>query len=962
MLRPPKDSDIAPSSRWDTKRVENKDEGAERSILPEQPSDTQESNLMNTNENAGQIESLSLGPDRTAINPLKRERATGSELPDAIDDHPSTVQPVHQAELSSVDHPGGADPEFHPREVAKGEDSGRSSAVKPKLFDPERDNPNTKVGSQRGKIRGHRHNISKDSNVKARRRASSDSGDRQSRPQPSDRNPVGPKPLQPGQATILKPPGRSDNNLPRNETPEPEMPDDVQDDPEPSTEMLRQPETRPISHDQLVVEVKGIYAGLVMVEAKCIDVDEKQSILAQEDPSRRDPLKNDQWQSLIALHKQLLHEHHDFFLASQHPSASSNLSKLAAKYSMPARMWRHGIHAFLEVLRHRLPESLEHMLAFIYIAYSMMALLYETVSTFEDTWIECLGDLGRYRMAIEDDEPKDREVWSGVARFWYSKAADKNPTVGRLYHHLAILARPYTLEQLSFYTRSLTCVTPFESARGSIMTLFNPILNGRETGHHRSSSMEPLTIKAHGLLFLFPKRSTKELDDVVAELKDNDGAIIDECIEKTGVRFKRIGVYLAVSNLAALFEFGALTPRGTHRSRLRLAFDQRNTTVSVSQPISTDTKPEDLKSVLQPTSLLTDEEIETSTVVLSYAADITFSMFKTVLGKTHWERNYVLPMVHVKLVFLWCISSIPDAIELLGEAIPWEDICSYLNHFKIEESWRDTIWNGATFPSTAGTSGRPPPEHYIIRGQVYTQGFFPKTWFVDAKVDDEERMVEQSSHDAYRTIIVLWLAARICSLNRWINFDKNTQSFVTVGSTKGDGTTTTQASEASPKVEKLDENEMMEDIPAKVPNNQDTTSDIPYEKTANRSSDNLPDAMDDDPPYRSSTTTRTNTERTDKTNITAATTVHQEAPGTPRALGLDEDEPEDTPMMDISPGKEHTSLASITPIKADDSSWLANPVIDPGSSPLQKNKAGFVPDPNSVRILQPDENPEENEP
>ena len=53
----------------------------------------------------------------------------------------------------------------------------------------------------------------------------------------------------------------------------------------------------------------------------------------------------------------LLHEHHDFFLASQHPSASSALSKLAAKYSMPARVWRHGIHAFLEVLRHRLPDS-----------------------------------------------------------------------------------------------------------------------------------------------------------------------------------------------------------------------------------------------------------------------------------------------------------------------------------------------------------------------------------------------------------------------------------------------------------------------------------------------------------------------------------------------------------------------------------------------------------------------------
>lgn len=44
------------------------------------------------------------------------------------------------------------------------------------------------------------------------------------------------------------------------------------------------------------------------------------------------------------------------------------------------------------------------MLAFIYLVYSMTELLRETVPAFEDTWIECLGDLGCYRMAIEDDD------------------------------------------------------------------------------------------------------------------------------------------------------------------------------------------------------------------------------------------------------------------------------------------------------------------------------------------------------------------------------------------------------------------------------------------------------------------------------------------------------------------------------------------------------------------------------
>jgi hypothetical protein len=185
-------------------------------------------------------------------------------------------------------------------------------------------------------------------------------------------------------------------------------------------ELLLQPETRPISHEQLVIEVKGIYAGLVMVESKCIDVDDKQTIAALEkDPLKQTKLTPEQWQALIALHKTLLHEHHDFFLASQHPSASPALSRLAAKYSMPGRMWRHGIHAFLEVLRHRLPDSLDHMLAFIYIAYYMMVLLYETVPTFEHTWIEGFGDLSRCRMAIEDDDIRDREVWSAIARLWY---------------------------------------------------------------------------------------------------------------------------------------------------------------------------------------------------------------------------------------------------------------------------------------------------------------------------------------------------------------------------------------------------------------------------------------------------------------------------------------------------------------------------------------------------------------
>jgi len=49
-------------------------------------------------------------------------------------------------------------------------------------------------------------------------------------------------------------------------------------------DIVAQQETQPISQEQLVAEVKGIYAGLVMVEAKCIEVDSKQTALTSADP------------------------------------------------------------------------------------------------------------------------------------------------------------------------------------------------------------------------------------------------------------------------------------------------------------------------------------------------------------------------------------------------------------------------------------------------------------------------------------------------------------------------------------------------------------------------------------------------------------------------------------------------------------------------------------------------------
>ncbi|CAI6090980.1 unnamed protein product [Clonostachys chloroleuca] len=76
--------------------------------------------------------------------------------------------------------------------------------------------------------------------------------------------------------------------------------------------------------------MKGIYERLVRIETNCIEADKAQSAdLDQE-------LTKDRWQTLIALYRDLLYEHHDFLMTSQHPQANTALRRLASKCVLPA--------------------------------------------------------------------------------------------------------------------------------------------------------------------------------------------------------------------------------------------------------------------------------------------------------------------------------------------------------------------------------------------------------------------------------------------------------------------------------------------------------------------------------------------------------------------------------------------------------------------------------------------------
>ncbi|WDK18093.1 telomerase-binding protein EST1A protein [Colletotrichum graminicola] len=503
---------------------------------------------------------------------------------------------------------------------------------------------------------------------------------------------------------------------------------------EDNTEVLiKQPETRPISQEQLVAEVKGIYAGLVMVESKCIEVDNAQSSSKDTSPI----LNNEQWQALIALHRTLLHEHHDFFLASQHPSASPALRRLASKYAMPARMWRHGIHSFLELLRHRLPASLEHMLTFIYLAYSMMALLYETVPTFEDTWIECLGDLGRYRMAIEDDNLKDREVWTSVSRHWYSKASDKAPTTGRLYHHLAILARPNALQQLFYYAKSLCVPIPFLSARESIMTLFDPHLNGTPT---RLQEIDAAFVRAHGVLF-----SGKSSELFTPSVEEFIGSL-DGHIARNTKGWMDCGYFIAVALGCAMLEYGS------ESNPIMMA-------IKTSRTEDADVQMEDHKTPVTAKFLdALDFAVRTHNVVFLRFADPN-----------------VDPYLHVTLSFLYHMSYFATAMGYIESKMPWKLISLMLNSL-LKKCVSVGRIESEDFPRSYDEMPRPLPEDFAQRGLLWVDNYYPEDWFA-SKLDDDEKYFEVASMTEERRERCLWLGCRIAASGNWLTYDKSTRQF-----------------------------------------------------------------------------------------------------------------------------------------------------------------------------------------
>ena len=542
------------------------------------------------------------------------------------------------------------------------------------------------------------------------------------------------------------------------------------------TAMIRQLETTNISNEQLMSEMRQIYAELLTAEAKCVEVDKRQHqvIIDASSAGRQPILNNERWQELSAVHRTLLHQHHDFFLVSQHPAASPALKKLAKEYDMPSRMWRHGIHSFLELQRHHLPYSLEQMLTFIHLAYSMMALLYETVPAFEITWIECLGDLARYRLAIEDQSPRERQTWEDAARGWYKKGSGKTPTVGRLYHHLATVARSSILTQLFYYCKSLSVSQPFSAARESILMVFDP------TSWIQSSSFDTEFVQLHSIIFT--RTDLNRFDKLKSKFVD--------CVCKYQLSENIVGCYIAVCNITALHGYGAKD------SLLRKAWKERRKDATGNPECQQKTEPAnedpadeqsqeveayDASSIYpcgdndssEPAVVRSIQEISCSIqqTYLDHAKLLAYEVLEATL-KDIADPSWILHW-HTWLAFLHHITGSIPAMRLVENTFPWAPLLKLLNHLMSKNNSENVF--GLAFPHS-----KPLPEDYILRGLEFVGYHYPYSMFNDLATNFDREVDNPSMAKklaSLRLERLLWLALRISEKSDWLEFNQKSRSF-----------------------------------------------------------------------------------------------------------------------------------------------------------------------------------------
>lgn len=108
-------------------------------------------------------------------------------------------------------------------------------------------------------------------------------------------------------------------------------------------------------------------------------------------------LTPEQYKATNDLHRFLASEYYDLTIVALHPQSSSCLKTFSRSHGIDESQWQRCIYSQLEMLRSRLPESLEHLETFMYYIYGLLGSLQEIQGADRQVWIEAQGDLAHFR-------------------------------------------------------------------------------------------------------------------------------------------------------------------------------------------------------------------------------------------------------------------------------------------------------------------------------------------------------------------------------------------------------------------------------------------------------------------------------------------------------------------------------------------------------------------------------------
>jgi hypothetical protein len=123
----------------------------------------------------------------------------------------------------------------------------------------------------------------------------------------------------------------------------------------------------------------------------------------------------------------------------------------------------------------------------------------------------------------------------------------------------------------------------------------------------------------------------------------------------------------------------------------------------------------------------------------------------------------IYPSVHASLAFLWCLSLRPSAMQQLETIIPWLPITRFLNSLLQPETNFAKIEDEA-FPNFEDGTIQQLSEDFLIRGQLWSQLYYPENFFQDAPSEDNRPSIEEPTTIIPRRHRCLWLGVRIATV------------------------------------------------------------------------------------------------------------------------------------------------------------------------------------------------------